>query len=154
MVKQAVQDNNYSVDEMGNVYSRWGRLLKGSVNSLGYRQIFAYGDGENTGSYLVHRMVWETFKGPVPEGYVVDHINQIKSDNRLENLRILTQQQNLLNRQAKNYKKNGKKWIVVMLQDGIRKSFGTFKTEEEAAAKAAIVRQEYFDRLVSQNQYK
>lgn len=154
MIKQAVQDSNYSVDEMGNVYSRKGRLLKGSVNSSGYRQIFTYGDGENTGSYLVHRMIWETFKGPVPEGYVVDHINQIKSDNRLENLRILTFQQNLLNREAKNYIKNGKKWIVRMIQHGIHKYFGTFESEEEAAAKAAIVREDYFNSLVSQNQYK
>ena len=39
---------------------------------------------------LVHRVVWETFNGPVPEGYQIDHIN----DNRLENLQLLTIKEN------------------------------------------------------------
>lgn len=34
----------------------------------------------------VHMLVWESFKGKVPEGYVVRHKNGNKSDNSLENL--------------------------------------------------------------------
>lgn len=26
--------------------------------------------------YLVHRVVWEMLNGPIPEGYLIDHINQ------------------------------------------------------------------------------
>ena len=154
MIKQAVQDSNYSVDEMGKVYSRFGWEMNGSKNSAGYKQIFTYNEGKKTGSYLVHRMVWEAFNGPVPEGYVVDHINRDNSDNRLENLRILTKQQNGLNNGKKGYSKVKDRWIVKMKQHGINKYFGTFKLEEEAAAKAAVVREEYFNSLVSQNQYK
>ena len=43
---------------------------------------------------LVHRMVWETFKGPIPFGKVIDHINTVKTDNRLENLRCVSQREN------------------------------------------------------------
>jgi len=153
MIKQSVQDSNYSVDEMGTVYSRKGRVLKGSVNNIGYKQIFAYRDCKQTGSYLVHRMVWETFKGSVPDGYVVDHINMDKLDNRLENLRLLTFQQNLLNRVAKNYCLVNGKWIVKMRQFGKVKYLGSFPTEEEAAKKAQEERKIYFDFLVSQNTY-
>lgn len=154
MIKQSVQDSNYSVDEMGTIYSRKGRILKGSENGHGYRQIFAYKNSKKVGAYLIHRMVWETFNGPVPDGYVVDHINMDKSDNRLDNLRLLTFQQNLLHREAKNYYSlsNGK-WFVKMRYFGKFKYFGTFETEEDAAKKAQAVKKEYFDYLVSQNTY-
>ena len=42
----------------------------------------------------VHRFVWECFKGVIPEGKVIDHINNNKEDNRLCNLHLITQQQN------------------------------------------------------------
>lgn len=45
----------------------------------------------------VHRMVYEAFKGEIPEGMEIDHINTIKTDNRLENLRVVTHQENVLN---------------------------------------------------------
>lgn len=44
-----------------------------------------------------HRIVWEMFNGPIPEGYEIDHINHIRSDNRLENLRLVTRKVNMRN---------------------------------------------------------
>ena len=44
--------------------------------------------------YYVHRFVWECFKGLIPEGKVIDHINSIINDNRLCNLQMITQQEN------------------------------------------------------------
>lgn len=49
------------------------------------------------GGKLQHRIVWETFNGDIPTGYEIDHINTIKTDNRLENLRICTKSENMLN---------------------------------------------------------
>ena len=45
-----------------------------------------------------HRVVWESAHGPIPDGMQIDHINGIKNDNRLENLRCVTVQQNQYNR--------------------------------------------------------
>lgn len=42
-----------------------------------------------------HRMKWAWFYGYAPEGYVVDHINEDKHDNNLENLQLLTPSENL-----------------------------------------------------------
>ena len=45
-------------------------------------------------SYLVHRFIWECHNGVIPEGKVIDHINNDKEDNRLCNLQLVTHQQN------------------------------------------------------------
>lgn len=42
----------------------------------------------------VHRIIWETFYGEIPEGYQIDHINTIRDDNRLENLRLVSCKEN------------------------------------------------------------
>jgi len=44
--------------------------------------------------YLVHRFIWECFNGIIPDGKVIDHINNNKEDNRLCNLQLMTQQKN------------------------------------------------------------
>ena len=46
--------------------------------------------------HTVHRLVVETFIGAIPQGMQVDHINEVKTDNRLENLQILTPSANTL----------------------------------------------------------
>lgn len=46
---------------------------------------------------LVHRMVYETFNGVIPQGYEIDHINTIKTDNNLVNLRRVTHKENCNN---------------------------------------------------------
>jgi hypothetical protein len=38
----------------------------------------------------IHRLVWKLFGGTLPKGYVIHHINKIKSDDRISNLIILS----------------------------------------------------------------
>lgn len=45
----------------------------------------------------VHRIIYETFVGPIPEGMEIDHINTIRTDNRLDNLRLVTPKENMNN---------------------------------------------------------
>lgn len=54
----------------------------------------------NRKRYRVHRLIAETFLGEIPEGCQVDHINRIRHDNRLENLRIVTKSENQRNTSA------------------------------------------------------
>ena len=44
--------------------------------------------------YSVHRIVYECFNGTIPDGKVIDHVNNIKDDNRLCNLQLMTHQEN------------------------------------------------------------
>ena len=68
---------------------RWGR------SSAGY---LAGGHGGGGKYVYMHRFVWELATGSAPiEGCVIDHINRIPWDNRIENLRMTTQSGNLHN---------------------------------------------------------
>lgn len=60
----------------------------------------------------VHRMVWETFVGKIPDGYEIDHINTIRDDNRLENLRCVTPKENSNNPLTRKHKSKSFKGIT------------------------------------------
>ena len=72
------------------------KLLTLSKKKTGYLYANIYwGTKVNQRSSLrVHRLVYEAFVGPITEGFVIDHINDIKDDNRLENLQMLSVKEN------------------------------------------------------------
>ena len=61
-----------------------------------YLNGYVYVNLNNEGKYL-HRLVWETFNGKIPEGMEIDHINTNRFDNRLSNLRLVTSSENKRN---------------------------------------------------------
>lgn len=63
-------------------------------------------------TYLLHRLAWLYVHNKWPDD-VIDHINGNKSDNKITNLRSVTQSQNLINRdfdRKSNYKIGGVYW--------------------------------------------
>lgn len=57
----------------------------------------------NRKMFLVHRAVYETFIGEIPEDCEIDHINTKRDDNRLENLRAVTHKENTRNPLTKKH---------------------------------------------------
>lgn len=100
-------------------------------------------------SYAVHIVIWEMHYGPVTPGMEIDHKNNIRSDNRIENLQELTQGENVKKQLARKNSTTGyrgvrfikdiKKFRADITVDYKRKSLGYFDTVEEAyeARKAA-----------------
>lgn len=52
--------------------------------------------------YSVHRLVWEAFKGPIPEGMIIDHINGNGCCNWITNLQVITYSENTRRAFTKN----------------------------------------------------
>lgn len=46
--------------------------------------------GRNLKLYRIHRVCWETLRGPIPHSHVVHHVNGDQLDNRIENLACMT----------------------------------------------------------------
>ena len=61
----------------------------GTISGHGHKQTHLDGD-----TYYIHRLIWLYVYGSWPEN-TIDHINGIKTDNRLENLRDVTQAVNI-----------------------------------------------------------
>ena len=45
---------------------------------------------------IAHKFIYECYHGIIPNNMVIDHINNIKDDNRIKNLQLMTQQDNCL----------------------------------------------------------
>ena len=69
------------------------KILKPGINQYGYYQVALCKQSVQK-HYMVHRLVWSAFNSSIPEGLQVNHINEIKSDNRLENLNLMTCKEN------------------------------------------------------------
>lgn len=78
----------------------------GRVCRYGYRRI----DLDGT-TLFAHRIAWAMFHGSWPAG-PLDHINRLKDDNRISNLRECTQSQNAQNRKAAINNRHGTKGIT------------------------------------------
>ncbi len=88
----------YSVSALGEVFSkrRNKKLIPATCKTGGYSKVSLVGrDGKITYSYI-HRIVCTAFLGLDETKTDVNHINGIKSDNRLENLEWCTRKQNII----------------------------------------------------------
>lgn len=107
----------------------------------------------NGNKYLAHRIIWEMHHGPIPDGMKVDHRDMDPWNNRLVNLRLATNSQNMCNRPKQANNTSGykgvcwdavnEKWMAQIRAGGVSRILGRFHTAEEAyeaycdAAKAA-----------------
>lgn len=89
-------DGKYMVSTLGRVYNkRTGRYLKGGLNQNGYRRVVLYDSTTQKKYYKnIHRLVAETFI-PNPEGLeCINHKDENKTNNNIENLEWCTKAYN------------------------------------------------------------
>ena len=101
MTKEIEGYEAYTITQEGDVYStKWNtpRKLKpqrATQSKKGYYQIRLYDESGELGKLkYVHRVVWETFRGEIPDGLEIDHMDGDTSNNSLANLQVLTRKQN------------------------------------------------------------
>ena len=126
-----------------------GRRVKigdqaGCLRSDGYRTIML-----NKKQYFEHRLIflmfnpkWDIFDYSLQ----IDHINGKKNDNRIENLRLVTNQENHFNlTKAKGFywQKQNQKFHAGIRINGKQKYLGCFDTEEMARSAYLIAKKKY-----------
>lgn len=119
----------YQVSDCGTVRSlKYGKVkyLKNKKRHTGYEIIGLYRDGI-VKHFLIHRLVYEAFVGGIPEGYEIDHVNTVRDDNRLVNLRVVTSKENsnnyitaARNREAGKRRSQDQKWLETV-REGIKR---------------------------------
>ncbi len=82
----------YYVTDNGEIYNKNGVKIHGYKVKNHYHQ-----SSINGKTVLTHRFIWEAFFGEIPEDMEIDHINTIRDDNRLDNLRLVHHIQNCNN---------------------------------------------------------
>lgn len=115
-------------------------ILKNQTRLKGYKYVNLR-EGKISKLIDVHRLVLMAFVGMPPEGKECDHINRVRDDNRLENLRWVTKIENEANKLNRNYSGSNyitidnsrkKKYKVRMTINGKYKTIGCFYTLDEA----------------------
>lgn len=140
--------DHFRIDAVrGLVYGKRGRPAS-QRNPQGYIQLCI----NNRYYGVAHRVIWESVNGPIPEGMHIDHINGIKDDNRIENLRLCTVSQNQMNRRVLQgavrskgvTRHKGGKFQAQIKADGRRMYLGLFDSESMAAAAYQAAANRYF----------
>lgn len=119
-------NNNHLVKE---------RILKQRKTNTGYLQITLYKNGKLQ-RYLVHRLVAETFLGKCPKGYQVNHIDENKTNNRIDNLEYVTPKENTnygtcIKRRAEKLRNHPSKSTPVICLDTGEKYASTMEAERQ-----------------------
>ena len=84
----------YEATPGGEIRRVGGSPLKPCVAGNGYARVYPCINGKVL-TRTVHRLVAEAFHGPIPDKHVICHLNHVRADNRLENLVIATQAENI-----------------------------------------------------------
>lgn len=117
--------------------------IAGTLNSNGYIQISI-----DRTIYLAHRLAWFYVHEEWPPRQI-DHRNELKSDNRFDNLRLATGSQNMLNTSTRrdntsgikgvSFTKRTGKWAAYLHHDGKRLHLGSYleKSDAEKAVRCA-----------------
>lgn len=82
----------YRIDENGIIYGKLGNKMKfqdiNSYPSVHFRK------ANKCYRKLVHKLVYETFRGPIPENYEINHKDHNKQNTALSNLELVTSAEN------------------------------------------------------------
>ena len=109
----------------------------GSKNSIGYMTITI-----DYKRYYTHRLAWLYVYGSFPNDQI-DHINRVRDDNRICNLRDVTNQENHFNETSKgyHYNKRERKYTAQIGIEGKKIHLGCYNTKEEAVRAYLIAKE-------------
>jgi hypothetical protein len=134
--------DNYEISNFGNVKnSITGKILKPRIDSSSYYKIDLYKDSKRF-TKRIHKLVATTFLPNPFQKLCVDHIDNNRLNNNVENLRYATIQENGMNRKLSikntsgfkgvHFDKKSKKWRSQIKINGKTQHLGYFEKIEDA----------------------
>lgn len=103
--------------------------------------------------YPAHRVAYALYHGTCPDDMEIDHINHVRSDNRIDNLRPVSKSDNRKNQSISSksttgvtgvyYNKARRKFVAQIKINGVNKYIGIFNSMDEAKAKRKEAEEEY-----------
>lgn len=112
MEKQIKNYPDYTISDKGEI-QRYGKTLKPATTPKGYLRVQLSKDNKQK-MFFVHRLVYETFVGEIPTGLFVNHIDENKQNNSVENLNLMSAKDN--DKWGTRNSKVGRKSKVYILQ--------------------------------------
>ena len=140
---------NYGAKEDGTILNlRTMRNLKPWMNNRGYLRVCVCLNKKRK-KYLLHRFVYECFRGEIPPELQVDHIDNNKKNNCIDNLQLLTPAANCQKAPAgkRDPRKPPISVVSICLASGERQTFPSMyaagkELEVDAGQISKIVRKE------------
>ena len=128
----------------GAIIRKQDAILSASISSNGYKYVSLCRDGIASSKRL-HILVWNTFGDEPSNGrkLQVDHKNEDKLDNHIDNLQLLTNRENIIKSIKLNknmtsgfigvcWHKQAEKWVARIEFNGSGKHLGSFNNEYDA----------------------
>lgn len=106
-------DHTY-IRKNGRIDNRKGKFIKPKIDKYGYEVVTFSNKGKRK-TYTVHKLVALAFLENTYNKKTINHINGIKTDNRVENLEWATEKENQIHKWKNglaNYKRNNKGQFV------------------------------------------
>jgi len=137
-------EGHYQVSDLGRIKSikfNKERIIHIQKSTNGYLKVELCKNGK-TKTRTVHSLVAQEFLNHERDIYnVVDHINNVKTDNKLSNLQIISQRENSTKDKNNKYSdyvgvtfhKKDKRWQSSIVIDGSQTYLGYFKSKERAS---------------------
>ena len=140
---------NFATPRARNSWNaRFAGRAAGNAKPDGYMRISI--DGRD---FFAHRLAYAIATGIDPGAFYIDHIDGDPGNNRIENLRIATNAENLQHRVGQNarnasgfrgVRRHGRGWLARVRHHGKDNYLGTFDTPEQAAEAAKSARARIF----------
>ncbi len=137
-------EGSYEVSNLGRIKSKQRiseKMLTSHNNKYGYPSVTLSIRGKIT-RHTIHQLMAIAFLDHTPNGntMVVDHIDEVKTNNHIDNLRIISNRENC-SRSTRgtskftgvSWNKQNKRWIACIEIEGKQKHLGSFTDELEAS---------------------
>ena len=87
--------SNYEIyPEEGKVWSYKSNRFIGAKHHTGYWVVSLMSDNGYCEMWLLHRLIWTTVNGEIPQNFQINHIDENKNNNTIFNLNLMTPQEN------------------------------------------------------------